>query len=56
MRRITDILRDRQGATAIEYGLIVGLIVIVIIAGISGLAGTTIGMWNNVSEKVVRAG
>lgn len=56
MRRISDILRDRRGATAIEYGLIVGLIVIAILAGIANLAGATIGMWNDVSDQVVRAG
>lgn len=48
--------RDRKGATAVEYGFIVALIVIAIIASIQALAGATTGIWNNVSEKVQKAG
>lgn len=31
--------RDESGATAIEYGLIAGLIAVVIIAAVSGIGG-----------------
>lgn len=48
--------RDRRGATAVEYGLIVALVVIAIIASIMGLASVTTDMWNNVSNKVSNAG
>ena len=44
--------RDRKGATAIEYGLIAALVVIAIIASLKGLASVTVGMWNDVDEKV----
>ena len=44
--------RDNSGATAIEYGLIVSLIVIAISATLSSMAGETINMWNNVSAEV----
>ena len=44
--------RDNSGATAIEYGLIVSLIVIAISATLSSMAGKTIIMWNNVSAEV----
>ena len=44
--------RDNSGATAIEYGLIVSLIVIAISATLSSMAGETINMWNNVSTEV----
>ena len=44
--------RDNSGATAIEYGLIVSLIVIAISATLSSMAGETIIMWNNVSAEV----
>lgn len=47
--------RDRKGATAVEYGFIVSLIIIAIMASVHGLAGTTVGMWNNVSDKVQTA-
>jgi pilus assembly protein Flp/PilA len=42
MRRILANLRDNDsGASALEYGLVVGLIALVIIAGL-GLAGNTL--------------
>ncbi len=43
---------DQRGATAVEYGLIVALIVIVVIAGVAGVADETTSMWNNVSDSV----
>jgi pilus assembly protein Flp/PilA len=43
---------DRRGATAVEYGLIVALIVIAMVASLKGLANVTTGMWNNVSTQV----
>jgi pilus assembly protein Flp/PilA len=53
--RLPRVLRDSRGATAIEYGLIVALIVIAMIVALKNLASTTIGMWNNVSTKVDQA-
>ena len=47
--------RNRRGATAVEYGLILSLIVLTMIAALQGLASTTTGMWNNVSDKVQNA-
>lgn len=49
------LLRDRQGGTAIEYGLIAALVVITMISALQLLAGTTTGMWNNISADVNRA-
>jgi len=43
---------NRNGGTAIEYGLIAALIVVAMIASLKGLANVTTGMWNNVSEQV----
>ena len=37
MEILSRLLRDESGATAIEYGLIVALIVIVVIGGINGV-------------------
>ncbi|HEY0311658.1 MAG TPA: Flp family type IVb pilin [Allosphingosinicella sp.] len=56
MRMLRRLLGDRKAATAVEYGLILSLIVIAIIGGLSMFANTTIGMWNNVSTAVVTAG
>ena len=57
MRRLLSALKTcRRGATAVEYGLIVSLIVIAMIASFQGLANVTINMWNMVSTKVTNAG
>ena len=49
------LLRCRRAATAVEYGLILALIVLAMIAALIELAGTTTGMWNNVSTAVQTA-
>lgn len=46
---------DQSGATAIEYGLILSLIVIAMIAALHGVATTTISMWGSVESKSVAA-
>jgi len=46
---------DEQGATAIEYGLIVALIAIAIITAVQGLATETANMWNGVESKAIEA-
>lgn len=45
-------MRDERGATAIEYGLIVSLVVIAMIGALVILADTTTNMWNDVSNNV----
>lgn len=49
---ISALIKDDKGATAIEYGLIVSLIVIAIVASLYNLAGGVIGMWNHISVTV----
>ena len=44
-----------QGATAVEYGLIVSLIVIAMIAALTNVAGSTTNMWNDVRDQVAEA-
>ena len=44
--------RDRRGATAIEYGLIVSLIIIAMMTGLSSLGGGVGGMWTNLAAAV----
>jgi pilus assembly protein Flp/PilA len=48
-RRLCD---DQRGATAIEYGLILALVVVAIMAALVQFAGSSITMWNNVSSRV----
>ena len=46
------LLRNDRGATAIEYGLIVSLIVIAMIVALEGVADSNTGLWAVVREKV----
>lgn len=52
-----DVLRklaaSAKGATAVEYGLIMALIVIASMAALKTLADTTIGIWGNVASNVL---
>jgi pilus assembly protein Flp/PilA len=43
----------QRGATAVEYGLILALIVLAIMGAVSNVANKTIGMWNNVATEVL---
>lgn len=56
LNKIKNILRSQEGATAIEYGLIISLIVVAIAVSVSQVAGTTIEMWGFVSNTVVMSG
>jgi pilus assembly protein Flp/PilA len=52
MRKIIPFLRDRRGATAIEYGLIAALIAVAAISAMSSV-GTRLGKtFNNVSSSL----
>ncbi len=46
---------DDQGATAIEYGLILSLIVIGLIVGLQVLAAANSSQWQYVMDEVVKA-
>lgn len=51
-RRITSVWADKRGATAVEYGLIVSMIVIAMIVGLTQVATTTTGLWDRISNTV----
>jgi len=44
--------RCQRGATAVEYALIIAMIVLAMIAALNNVANKTIGMWNNVATEV----
>ncbi|MEM8917701.1 MAG: Flp family type IVb pilin [Pseudomonadota bacterium] len=50
---LKNICLSDEGATAVEYGLIVALIALAALAAISGVANETTGMWNDVATQVV---
>ncbi len=55
LTRMQTLLRDAQGASAIEYGLIMGLITLVIVVAMQSVADETIAMWGNVNDKTSEA-
>ena len=46
---------DQRGATVVEYGLIISLIVLAIFGALQSVGQNTGAMWNFVSIKVVSA-
>jgi pilus assembly protein Flp/PilA len=51
--KLRRIVRDQRGATAVEYGLIVSLIVIAVIVGVTATANSITATWNNVSSQII---
>jgi len=54
-RSLRHLLKDETGATALEYALICGLIVVVMVIGFSAFGAATRDTWNNVSSQVISA-
>lgn len=48
-------LADETGATAIEYGLIVGLVFVVMLAGLSAFAENGTGVFNDAMNAISAA-
>ncbi len=46
---------DNRGATAVEYGLIVSLIVIAMIGALNSVADETVQMWSEVKTATEEA-
>jgi pilus assembly protein Flp/PilA len=47
---LTRLFRDEHGATAVEYGLILAMIVLAMMAALNGVANETIKMWGTVQS------
>jgi len=52
LARVTEFIDDEEGATALEYGLIASLIVLVIVGSVSLVAERTTDMWTQVSVHI----
>jgi pilus assembly protein Flp/PilA len=50
-RRLSNIIRNVRGTSSVEYGIILGMIVLVVFLALEGLATETIGMWDDISTK-----
>ncbi len=52
MRFLAAIFKDERAVTAVEYAIILGMIFMALVVGLTGLAESTVGMWNDIAEKV----
>ena len=52
MKKLVRLLRDEQGATAIEYGLIAALIAVAAITAMQGLGSSLNSTFTNVSTAM----
>jgi len=55
LNKMKVLLRDQRGGTAIEYGLIISLIVITMVGAFIQVANSTTSMWGNVNTKMETA-
>jgi len=49
---LARLCEDESGATAVEYGLIVALMVIAMSVGLQGVADETTNMWTDISVSM----
>lgn len=49
---MSDFLRDDQGATAVEYGIIAAMIFVVILVSVNAVANNSVSMWNSIATHV----
>jgi pilus assembly protein Flp/PilA len=49
---IAKLVSDDRGTSAVEYGLIISLIVLAMIGALKEFASSSIAMWTDVSEQV----
>ena len=52
---LKNLFRDTLAATAVEYGLIVAMIVLAMLVALQGVASETISMWQDIDSDVAAA-
>ena len=56
MRKLLKaIASDISGATAVEYGLILALVFLAMLAAVQNFGNASVGMWNHIADKVKTA-
>lgn len=50
-----NIIEDQSGATAIEYGLILALVVLAMLVALNSLASETVSLWDTIFDKSEKA-
>jgi len=56
MTRLLRLLRDEDAATAVEYAVMLALILLVAIGSISALGTQSGGMWGGIDSDLTAAG
>ena len=52
MKAISKFIRDEEGATAVEYGLMVGLIAVAIIVAVTALGTNLSTLFQAIADKL----
>jgi pilus assembly protein Flp/PilA len=55
-KRVVAFLEEEDGPTAVEYAVMLALIIVVLIAAVSSIGSTTSAMYDNLSLQGVRPG
>lgn len=55
LKKIQMFLRDEEGATAVEYGLILGIVALVIVAAFSGASESLKTIFGGISDSLTKA-
>lgn len=55
LKKIQTFLRSEEGATAVEYGLILGIIALVIVIAFSGASGSLTTIFTSISNALSAA-
>ena len=55
-QKVVAFLRKEDGPTAVEYAVMLALILVVLIAVIANIGGTTSGMYNDLTLQGVKPG
>jgi pilus assembly protein Flp/PilA len=55
LKKFASFLRNEEGASAIEYGLLVGLIALAIVAGATALGSQISVMFNSAAAQLTAA-
>ena len=56
MKNVVRFLKNKSGATAIEYGLIAALIAVAVIGGVTSLGGNANATFETVADSMGGAG
>ena len=55
IERLGKLFSDCRGATAVEYGLIISLVMLACMGAVIAVADSSLSLWNNVSTEVSNA-